>query len=420
MPGGRPELRDEPGDRQGDHDEDHGAVKRALTWTVGGLAAVVLLGWWFARAATPEAFYAAPATVPAAPGALVRQEPFERSVPAAAKGWRILYTTTRSDGTATLGSAIVIAPASRASEPRPVLAWTHGTAGIVPGCAPSMLDLDPDVVFPAWNMAPAQGWIYVAPDYAGLGTAGPHEYVVGEGEARSTIDAVRAARRIDGITAGDETVIWGHSQGGHAALWTGIVAPTYAPDVPIAGVGGIAPATDLPAITDAIQRTVEGRILTSLVVSAYSTVYPDVVFDHYVRPLAVPVVRDIASRCMTPGSALFSALEGLVIGGSIFRVAPTSGALGQRLAENIPDRPITMPLMIAQGAADAVVTTRIQSAFVDGRCAAGQAMTYVRYAGRDHMTILSPDSPLHDDLLRWTRDRFAGVPVPAGCRTIER
>lgn len=69
----------------------------------------------------------------------------------------------------------------------------------------------------------------VATDYVGLGTAGPHPYLIGQGEARSLLDSVRAARQMPGLSLEPETVIWGHSQGGHAALWAGTLAPTYAP-----------------------------------------------------------------------------------------------------------------------------------------------------------------------------------------------
>ena len=79
-----------------------------------------------------------------------------------------------------------------------------------------------------------------------------------------------------------------------------------------------------------------------------------------------------------------------------------------------------MPLMIAQGTADDVVAESIQTEFVKRRCAAGQSMTYVRYAGRDHMGVTAPGAPLNQDLLSWTRDRFEGVPAPAGCQLIER
>src|SRR5690625_7641015 len=36
------------------------------------------------------------------------------------------------------------------------------------------------------------GWAIVASDYTGLGTPGSHPYLIGEGEGRSVIDAVRA------------------------------------------------------------------------------------------------------------------------------------------------------------------------------------------------------------------------------------
>ena len=54
-------------------------------------------------------------------------------------------------------------------------------------------------------------------------------------DVRYRIDAVRAARAVDGVELSDDTVAWGHSQGGGAALWVGEEARGYAPDVPIAG-----------------------------------------------------------------------------------------------------------------------------------------------------------------------------------------
>ena len=49
---------------------------------------------------------------------------------------------------------------------------------------------------------------------------------------------------------GEQTVVWGHSQGGHAALWTGQLAPTSAPELDIAGVAALAPASNLPGLID--------------------------------------------------------------------------------------------------------------------------------------------------------------------------
>src|SRR5690606_2378075 len=93
-----------------------------------------------------------------------------------------------------------------------------------------------------------QGWAIVATDYTGLGTEDPHPYLIGEGEGRSVLDAIRAAQELADVNLAEETVVWGHSQGGHAALWTGQLAPTYAPDLEIVGVAALAPASNLPGL----------------------------------------------------------------------------------------------------------------------------------------------------------------------------
>ena len=44
-------------------------------------------------------------------------------------------------------------------------------------------------------------------------------------------------------------MVWGHSQGGHAALWAGQLAPTYAPELPIVGIAALSPASDPLALS---------------------------------------------------------------------------------------------------------------------------------------------------------------------------
>jgi hypothetical protein len=46
----------------------------------------------------PGEFYTPPAAVASRPGVLLRSEPFTRDVPADARAWLILYTTTRPPG----------------------------------------------------------------------------------------------------------------------------------------------------------------------------------------------------------------------------------------------------------------------------------------------------------------------------------
>ena len=368
-----------------------------------------------------DAFYDAPDAPPDAPGSLLRAEPFTRQIPDGATAWRILYTTTLDEGEPTVASGLVVVPAGVATDggaPPPVVARAHGTTGFARGCAPSVLD-EPfeSGAFFLLDDVLARGWALVATDYAGLGTPGPHPYLVGQGEARSVLDAVRAARALGDATLGEQTVVWGHSQGGHAALWTGAVAPVYAPDVPLAGVAALAPASDLTAMVSHLENVPGGSVFASYVVAAYDAAYPDADAIEAVRPGARLVVHEMASRCLSEPGALVSVAEALSMDQPLWTTDPTDGALGERLAENVPTGAVEAPLLVAQGASDPLVLPSTQDAYVGERCAAGQPVDYRTYEGRDHVSLVQADSPLAPDLVRWTEARLAGEPPTPPCAT---
>jgi pimeloyl-ACP methyl ester carboxylesterase len=392
---------------------------RVLRRAVAGLAIVLIAAtaaaWIWARPTRPDPFYQVSGP-PAHPGVLLRSEPFSRGVPSGARAWRILYTTTRADGDPALASAIVLLSLRAPKTPRPVVAWTHGTTGVDSGCAPSLLD-DPFANVPALHQLIEEGWLYVATDYVGLGTDGPHPYLIGEGEGRSALDAVRAVAQLTEVAADRRVVVWGHSQGGHAALWTAALAPTYAPDVKLAGVAAAAPATDLPALLAAAQGSTVGKIMSSFVIRAYSETYPEVSFNAFVRPLANLLVRDMASRCLAGRKALFSVLEASILPSSIFGADPTAGALGARLSANVPNARLDIPQLIAQGQDDELVLHDVQARFVRRRCEDGQNVDFQTYPGRDHLSVVAPDSPFIAKLVAWTRQRFAGAPQESNCHS---
>lgn len=367
---------------------------------------------------SPGAFYTAPSKIPSRPGTLMRVEPFTSGIPAGAQAWRILYTTTRDEDVPAIASGVVIVSKHPPKGPRPVIAWAHGTTGVATACAPSLLAsrLAPGVI-PGLQQVIERGWILVATDYIGLGTTGSHPYLIGQGEARSVLDAVRAATRIRQLSVAPETVVWGHSQGGHAALWAGALAPTYAPDAHVLGVAAIAPASDLKGLVDTVKSTLEGKVIGSYILSAYSAIYPDVSFDRYVRPAARVVAREMARRCLDIPEAIPSVLTALASRQPLFAADPLNGSLGERLRQNTPTGMINVPLLIAQGLFDPLVTPAVQGQFVKERCAAGQSLEYRTYEGRDHLSIIAPGSPFVEDLLSWTEARFAGKPPPHGCQT---
>ena len=194
-----------------------------------------------------DAFYTPPPAVPAVPGALVRSEPLtNRVLPPGSRAWRIMYTTTFPDGSPATSVATVLASSRPPPGPRPVIMWEHGTAGIQQKCMPSTVT-SPFEGIPALDAVVNNGWVLVATDYA-PNPHGVHPYIIGQGESRSAVDSVRAARQMPELTLDERAVVWGHSQGGHAALSTGIYGPGYAPDVKLIGTAALAPASNMEQI----------------------------------------------------------------------------------------------------------------------------------------------------------------------------
>lgn len=360
-------------------------------------------------------FYAWSGSLPDKPGVLLRQGNTTQGMPAGSRALRILYTTTGLGGRITPASGLVVVSAKAPPGPRPVLLWEHGTTGVAQKCAPSILK-DPFTTGAMFvqDQILAHGWVLVAPDYLGLGASPPHPYLVGVPEARSALDAVRAARQLTSIKLGNQTVVWGHSQGGGAALWTGIEAPSYARDVPLSGVAALAPASDTTSLAKGLESSKTGMLFGTFVVAGYSSAYPGVAFNDYVRASARTVVRSVIGRCLSEPATLLS-LPAVLTGEQIFSHDLTAGSLGARLAQNVPSQVTHTPTLIAQGEADSLVLPPVQNAFADKLCHAGQKLEYRTYPGLDHVRLVEPNSPLIPYLLSWTEGRFKRSAAPSNC-----
>ena len=362
----------------------------------------------------PDAFYDLPSDVPRKPGALLRSEPLKDVVlPAGVQGWRILYATTVDDSTPATAVATVFAPTNPPTGPRPVIAWEHATTGLLQKCMPSLLSA-PSKGIPWRDRIVMAGWVVIATDYSFAEKGGPHPYLIGEGEARATLDSVRAARQMPDLTLDKRMVVWGYSQEGHAALWVGIVGPHYASDIQIVGVAAIAPAANIKKIL-AMNVEADKRFGPYLALS-YSRFYPDITFEQALRPEALDAAREIVKLCcfLPPEDqeriqALVATFDGPALATS------SNKALQARLEQNTPDGPIQAPVVIAQGLSDSVVPSSANDAYVEERCAAGQRLEYWTFAGRDHFTIVQPGTPLEELLIKWTTARFADEPQASGC-----
>ncbi len=165
---------------------------------------------------------------------------------------RILYKSTNGKNRPVEVSGLLMVPEGPAPEGGwPLITWAHGTTGLADECAPSRDTADElGGGYIAYANATINNWLedgyaVVATDYQGLGTPGLHEYLIGNPQGKSVLDAVLAARQIN-PAIGTRYAITGHSQGAFASLWaTRLARAGYLKGRTLVGTVAYAPASQV-------------------------------------------------------------------------------------------------------------------------------------------------------------------------------
>ena len=404
---------------------DSRRVRRSLGTTRCG--ALVALALFAVRCGPPpsrrDGFFVAPTRKPSSsaepravedrrPGRLLRSEPFKTGVPGS-QAWRILYGSTGPNGEPIEVSGLVVAPTLPApANGRNVVAWAHPTAGVGESCAPSMLK-DPLDAIPHVPTLMVLDAVVVATDYPGLGTPGPVPYLVGEGEGRAVLDAVRAARQIPKIGASNRFAVWGHSQGGHAALFAGQLARPYAPELTLVGVAAISPVTDVARLwRDGLDEPF-GRVMVADSLWAWSRIYR-APLEPYASPELLQYVAAAAGECVDPeGAGDAAPAPAGVSADALSPSISTSPPWNRLLDENRPGRsPSSAPLYVAQGMDDSIVRASITADFVAGLCRSGATVRYETFPGTGHARAGRTSATA---AIQWMKARFDGDPAPNTC-----
>jgi acetyl esterase/lipase len=300
---------------------------------------------------------------------------------------------------------------------RPVLAWAHGTWGISDKCTPST-SANFFTATPALQDMISRGYVVVAPDYAGLGTKPVHPYLVGTSAAHSVLDAVRASRAIAEAGATSRFAVWGESQGGHASLWTGQLARSYAPDLTLTGVAAAAPPTDLiENLTGGTDPSIRA-FLTAFTAHSWAQH-----FGISLRTLGSKSTSDLIDRlgrnnCVTLGA---KPRIGTIVGIAILRARLKNVDLGritpwkEIARDNSPSaRDYGVPFLIAQNDADVIVAPDVTKDFVRKLCRSNARLRYISIMGTGGHPTSAADSA--SETLDWIDARFAGAPAPSDCR----
>ena len=372
--------------------------------------------------ATIGHFYALPDPLPARPpGTLIRSERL-LGAPDGAIAWRVIYHSRDLDGRDIGVSGIVIAPDRPAPAGGwPIVSWAHPTTGATGRCAPSE-GLDPFALVAGSHELVRAGYVVAATDYSGMGADGPPSYLIGPTEGNNVLDAARAAQHVPNAHAGRELLLWGHSQGGQAALFAAEQAPRYAPELRLRGVAVAAPAAELGRLLADHRDDVSGVTIGSYAFDAIQEVYgptdPEVRLDALLTPVGVSVVSKIAPRCLLTDTKELHRIARPAVG-NFYAVDPsTTPPWREILEQNTPGHePIGVPILVTQGDADKLVLPATTADFVTRLCRSGEHVTYHTYPHIDHGLVGERSVPL---LIPWLRDALDGRPAASTCTVATR
>jgi pimeloyl-ACP methyl ester carboxylesterase len=398
------------------HKPERGRRRAYIGAALAAILIAAAVGGWaiFVHESRPEppgAFYMAPSPLPDGPhGTIIRSEVIDGFYPGAT-AYRVLYKSTGYDGKPTAVSGLIVVPDRAPPEGgRKVVAYTHGTVGVAPNCAPSLVTNEEQqpMLFEGGGELLAAGYVVAASDYQGLGTPGPHPYLVGDSEAMNELDIVRAAHNLTEAQAGNTFVVWGHSQGGHASLFTGQLAAGYAPELHLAGVAAGGPVPNLEALFKVNTETTVGRILISMALQSWARVYDDASLDQILTPVARPLVGEIANNCLYTKRQIIASVPGSLALKLTFLHTPPWETEPWRtiLEENNPGGTRTnAPILIVQGDADPIVAPEVTARLVDKLCAEGDTVELRPLKDVAHLEAGHVAAP---EVVRWIEERFAG------------
>lgn len=251
------------------------------------------------------------------------------SPPCSVDVYHMQYETVGGQGEATTASGALMVPGGvdpSCQGARPILLYAHGTSTDKSYDIAALSSSDTansEGVLLALVFA-AQGYIVVAPNYAGYDTSSLsyHPYLMAVQQSHDMMDALGAARSALpalGASAGNKLFITGYSQGGYVALAT--LRAMQSAGMSVTAAGPMSGPYALSAFADAIfmgevdgGATVNFTLLVSAYQHSYGNVYSsttDVFSPQYANNIAslLPTTTtrsNLYAQGLLPQNALFS------------------------------------------------------------------------------------------------------------------
>jgi pimeloyl-ACP methyl ester carboxylesterase len=349
-----------------------------------------------------EEFYEVPdPLVEGDPGQLIRVQDLGESD--GYRHLRVMYHSRDAQDQDRAVTGIVSYPQNPAPEGGwPVVATAHGTTGLGTKCAPSRTA----------SAAPDYGieGVRVMTDYIGMGPVGEvHSYLSGLSEGRSVIDSVRAARLLPEASAGDRWVVVGHSQGGHAALFTHELAEEYAPELDHLGSVVSAPAAVLDKRFGPDDEVVP-RMVALMGLYGIAQDHPELDPDDYAGDQLRANDQVVTTGCTQDVIDAFVTIPP----DQLYKLNPMDdpGARAVVMANDPATVATDVPMLLLYGDLDWwVVPERVKYLFGQ-LCDGGQKTELVEVVGADHGNLLAKAD---QTVTSWLDDRLQGANATDSC-----
>lgn len=352
-------------------------------------------------------FYKLPTSFPPAkPGTIFRVQLVGKS-----NGYetlRVMYYTENPLGKESLATGLITYPLSKPpAEGWLIISWDHGTSGMAPVCAPSRYGLG--------GIAPNLGIkaIYTATDYYGLGPDNKIlPYLNRKTEAESTVDIVRAAQLIPDAHASDTWLVVGDSEGGHASLSTGELAPSYAPNLDLIGDISIAPGALLSRTFNSDNPIVVDTIAT-MITYGYQSYDKNINPAEVITEAAKGVGTIVETQCASQ-IASYVLSKYLATKGQFFKVSPFKLPQAKTWfkVNDVPQIKTKVPQLLIAGAADQIVVPQRMRAVLAKMCSLGDRVEIIWLPTGNHSTELYL---ARNDIKSWIEARLQGKFTPTSC-----
>lgn len=375
-------------------------------------------GALIAEAPEGAAFYIPPAPVPGELGDVIWARE-AGSVPGG-KLYVVLYRSETLRGEPIGVSGWIGVPDGDAPEGgRPIMTWGHGTRGVADQCSPTIQDDPVSLDMPLLEALLARGIVVSASDYEGLGTPGLHPYVIGESEARSMLDAARAAQRFKPAAGNSTLIIAGHSQGGHAMAFANERAADYAPEFNVVGaVGSGAGVVEgepfIPILLNGNLRGIMVLAMASQQAAYGADIAPP---TRLLTELGVREMPNVEDGCWNHILSYFQQFTTEELFRPDWDLTFTNGE-NPNFINSAGNRPGAAPIFLVHGTEDTTIPAGFIPPYIEKTCSQGDTVDVRWYEGYGHRALYDPSSGAADAVLTWIDARLAGEAASSVCGNI--